>query len=550
MVADLLITGNIFNGISLESSPVMIAVKDGRIYYAGSATKKEEFLGKNTKIIDSGEGIIIPAMTDAHAHASSAVDYFLGVSLYGLSSPIEYGNAIKEFIKKNPDIETIVGRGYLNGNFDKNGPLAEMLDACSRDRKIIMASEDGHSLWVNSKVLELSGITESTKEIPNGVIVRLEGTNQPSGWLKEKAMELIQPCMKEYTLEDYKTGILKYQEKALSEGIWLVYEPMFSERKDYDIRMQAFQELEKENKLKIYFKIGYSIQPEDDWEKILKKIILLRERTKGTHCEVQGIKIFMDGVMEGHTAFLREPYADTPGNCGDSIWEQNKLEALFEEAGNHNLTIHIHTIGDAAIDSALDAFEATYRKIGAIKHRDCLTHLQIVAEDQYERMQKLGIIAVVNPFWHFKDPSYYRLLEIPFLGLERADKQYPIQSFFENGIIVTQASDWPVSVPGDALSGLQIAVTRQGLENEDMEPLNATEIVQLEQMLCALTINGTYQLQMEEEYGSLTVSKKANFIMLDKNLFTIREQEISKCKVIATYIDGMEVYHQKSENSD
>jgi len=550
MKADIIVKGKIYNGKEVKHMPEMFAVKDGIFIYVGSLDQMEMLQDEYTKVYELDQELVIPGMFEGHAHVCSGIDLLHGVNLYGLDSAMSYIEAVRNYIDEHPDQNYIIGRGFQNGDFGNLGPTAAMLDQLSTDKYIILDSEDCHSSWVNSKVLRVAGIDYDTKDLVNGVIVRYPESGQPTGWLKEKAMNRVKELLPRYSVEDYKAAILKYQNMAFSYGIVCCFEPIMNDKKDIDLRIKAYHELDKEHKLTMQFCASITMDPEDDIEQILHKVQFYRKSYTDSHFKLMGVKVFIDGVIEGHTAFLREPYADCEDDCGYNMWEQTKLNNLFVNAAKLDIPIHVHAIGDSAVDSALDAFEEGIQVTGKRELRNCITHLQIVGKDQFTRMKELGIIAVTNPFWHYKNPGYYNSLEVPYLGKERADNEYPLKSFFDHDIIVTQASDWPVSYCCYPLLGLETAVTRKEGGNTEMEPLNEKEIVTVEQMLKAVTANGAYQMGIETITGTIEVGNKADFLILDQDVLTIPSEDLAKTKVSRCFIDGKEVYYQSYNTAE
>jgi predicted amidohydrolase YtcJ len=542
--ADIIVKGTIYDGLEQKPYKGMIAVKHGVYCYVGTEGKFTDLCDENTHVVFCDDGLVLPNLYEGHAHVSSGIDLFGGVNLYGLKTPEQYLQAIEDYAKVNPQSEYIIGRGFLNGNFDKVGPTAAMLDRVAVDRYVVLNSEDCHSSWVNSKVLQAVGIEEQTKELPNGVIVRYPGTNQPTGWLKEKEMDRVKELLPVHGIRDFKEAILKYQELAISNGIGCTFEPILNDKNDINLRLTAYRELDLENKLKMKFRVGVTMNPEDDIDTILQFVKDNQNEVSDSHYMMMGIKVFIDGVIEGHTAYLLEPYADQPEDCSYNMWSQEKLNTLFVKAAELEIEVHVHAIGDAAVASALEAFGEAFCVTGRRTMRNCITHLQLVAKDQFQQFNELGIIAVTNPFWHYKNPAYYDCLEVPFLGKERADREYPMKSFFDHGVIVTQASDWPVSFCFHPFLGMEIAITRREAGNTEMDPLNEAEKVTVGQMLQALTINGAYQMKLEQKSGSIEVGKRADFIMVDRNVFEIPQAEIAGTVVLRHFINGNEVYRK------
>lgn len=225
--------------------------------------------------------------------------------------------------------------------------------------------------------------------------------------------------------------------------------------------------------------------------------------------------------MEAHTAFLKEEYADAPGDFGESLYTQDTLNKLVARAVKEGYIVHTHAIGDAALDYILNAYEHAEKGTGILNNRNAVTHLQVVKEDQINRMKQLNIVAVVNPYWHFKDLNYYNKLEVPFLGQKRADKQYPVASFIKKGVVTSQASDWPVTVPASTMCSLHLMVNRTEPGNKQMEPLNPSEKISVAEALLVLTKNGAFENCLEKKKGTISVGKDADFVILDQDVLSI-----------------------------
>ncbi|WP_039652007.1 amidohydrolase [Clostridium tyrobutyricum] len=544
MKADLIVKGKVFTADKLLPLAEAFAVKNGKIVFVGKQSEISKYFGNNTKIIENKEGIIIPGMTDGHAHVTSTTDLVLGVNLHEVETAEEYLEKIKQFYQNNDDINIIFGQGYQNGVFDEIGPTAAMLDKVSNQIPIIMVSEDEHTFWINSKTMSMAGIDEKTPEIDGGIIVRYPCTRKPTGWLKELAGSLIQNIMPAYTKDDYKKGILAYQSMALSTGVTNVFEPMLDKRKDYDLRYEAYAELAREGKLKITFTEAYTLEPNDDYEEVFKKAKILKNKINYDKVRLTTLKIFIDGVVEAHTAFLREEYNDAPGDFGESLFDQDQLNKLVTRAIKEGYVVHTHAIGDAALDCILNAYEYAQNKTAIFDRRNAVTHLQVVEEEQIDRMKQLHIVAVINPYWHFKNPIYYRNLEVPFIGQERADKEYPAASFIKKGIVTSQASDWPVTVPADTMTSLHLMVNRVETGKKGVEALNPNERISVEEALMVLTVNGAYESNLESRKGTISVGKDADFVVLDKDVLSIDAFELYKTKICQTYINGKLVFNK------
>ena len=229
--------------------------------------------------------------------------------------------------------------------------------------------------------------------------------------------------------------------------------------------VQALQEMASSGDLTVRFRAALALTPEDDlasWIAAAKA-----ERAKHQHgmFKTPAVKIFADGVIEGHTAYLNEPYADALAYKGDAtyrgepIWQLEQMKKTYAELDKAGFQIHTHAIGDAATSETLDAL--AYAQKANRKHdwRPAITHIQLVATKDFKRFAKLGVTAVPDPYWFIKD-DYYTDLQVPYLGQPRADLEYPMKSFFDAGVTVASASDYPVTIPPDPLAGIAIGVNR------------------------------------------------------------------------------------------
>jgi hypothetical protein len=303
----------------------------------------------------------------------------------------------------------------------------------------------------------------------------------------------------------------------------------------------AFNALAEEGKLKMRFRGSVTMDPDHDIELQIKTV--LKERSKNTHpyFQTNAAKIFVDGVVEGGTAYLLEPYAHKPEFRGEPIWESETLNYTSVSLDKEKVQIHLHVIGDAAARISLDALEQAQVLNGERDSRHLVTHLQLVEPEDVQRFKQLDVIGVPQPFW-FKIDEYYYELALPYLGKERADIQYPMKSFIDIGVVMASASDFPVTIPFDPLIAIQRGMTRSGSDEDADEILWPEERVGLDDMIRSFTYNGAYANFLENETGSIEVGKQADIIVLDQNLFEIPTSEIAKTKVLMTLVDGKEAY--------
>jgi len=255
-LADTVIIGTIYTVDNQENIVTALAIKDGEYVYVGDEEGVQEFIGNETEVITLEEGIVIPSFTDGHAHgADGGVRYLFEVNLYEATSIEEYIDILEDFIKNHPELTFIRGGGWYNGYFPDGLPTAEILDAIDTDLPIVLSPMDGHSHWVNSKAMELMGVDASTPDVPGGVVER-DAEGNPVGCFRENAMEYVTPIIPEYTVEEYKAGILAWQDEAISYGITAYWDPIVNDPPNL---LQAYKELEEEGQLIIRVYGGYAI---------------------------------------------------------------------------------------------------------------------------------------------------------------------------------------------------------------------------------------------------------------------------------------------------
>jgi predicted amidohydrolase YtcJ len=517
-----------------------VAIAGDQIVFVGSNEGIESYIGPETLVTDLEGKMVLPGFVDAHAHPSLAMDLVGNISLYSLDSPEEYIKGIAEYVDGHPDVNVYRGSGWTDTHFPNLGPTKDSLDAIIPDRPIAIVSYDGHSMWVNSVTLEKARINKDTPDPEGGRIERDPETGQPSGTLRETAFKLVENVIPDYSIEERKKALLAYQEMANRVGITMSHDAMLDTQS-----IAAFNALAEENQLKMRFRGAITMEPGQGIKQQIETVV--EERYKNIHpfFQTHAAKIFVDGVVEGGTAYLLEPYEHKPEFRGEPIWNPEILSNACAALDEKSIQIHFHVIGDAAARITLDALENAQKTNGRRDSRHLVTHLQLVEPEDIQRFKQLGAIGVPQPFW-FKKDDYYRELALPYLGKNRADRQYPMQSFFEAGVVMASASDFPVTIPFDPLIAIQMGITRLDIDETADEVLFPEERASLEDMITSFTFNGAYANFLEKEIGSIEVGKRADIIVLDQNLFEIPANEIAKTKVLLTLVDGKEVFRDSA----
>jgi predicted amidohydrolase YtcJ len=500
-----------------------VAIREDRFLVVGDAAEIQSAIGPSTEVIDLDGKMVVPGFFDSHLHPSTTVDLVLSVNLHGQRSLEAYQETIVEFVEAHAEQPVVRGGGWSNTVIPLSGPTKQMLDQVVPEKPAGLRSDDGHSLWVNSQALAQAGITADTQDPPGGVIERDPETGEPLGTLRESAMELVRGVFPEYTTAEYQQGLLAFQEMANKIGITTVLEA------HGDDAIPAYQALEAGGKLTVRFRVSLLVEPDAELD-IVERLVAERERHRGPLFQTSAAKIFVDGVLEGATAYLLEPYAHRPEYRGELLWDPEHLNRMCAALDTAGFQIHVHAIGDAATRVTLDAFEYAQRQNARRDSRHLITHLHLVDPADIPRFAALGVVGIPQPFWFMVDDYYWNLAR-PYVGDARAQRQYPMKSLMEAGAIMASGSDFPVTIPFDPLLGIQIGITRSApghpidpdveLKEGEWGVLGPEERATLAAMIASFTINGAIANFLEHETGSIEVGKLADLVVLERNLFQI-----------------------------
>ncbi len=516
-----------------------VAVKDGGIVYVGDDEGAARYIGAETEVIDLAGQMLLPGFHDAHIHILTEVLSDEECNLLRIETLEEVAAKLKDCtaLLGHGGERWVTGGGWGEWLWPEANPKKGLLDLLFPDRPVYLPSSFGHAAWVNSKALEIAGIDADTEDPEAGIIERDPETGEPSGTLRESAMTLVSAKIPPFTLEQRKKRVLAGIALSHANGITAVIEPgvgpdhieqVLAVADDGDFDMRAVASLSP---------IGWhaGIFGDEVFE-----FMDGREAWRRPNIDVDSVKIYMDGVIEFGTSPLLEPYADPEYGSGEFFYEQDVVDDYFTRLDAMGLQIHVHAIGDAAVRRALDAFDTMRAANGMSDNRHQIVHLQLIHEDDRPRFAELNVGAVFQSLWAYPDPAALDL-DIPMLGEERTWQMYPIASVQKAGGRIVGGSDYWVT-DLDPLLAIETAITRQDPWTNEGPVLNEDERVDLATMIEAYTINGAYQMGLEGEQGSIEVGKRADLVVLDRNLFELAPAEINEARVMMTIFDGRTVY--------
>jgi predicted amidohydrolase YtcJ len=524
-----------------------VAVKGERIVSVGSDESVADLIGPKTEVHDLHGRMLLPGFQDAHVHPPSGGLEMLECNLSEVFTREDYERIVADYASEHPDVEWIRGGGWSLDSFPGGTPTKETLDRVVSDRPVYLPNRDGHGAWVNTRALELAGITWETPDPPDGRIER-DSAGEPSGTLHEGAMDLVESVMPPVTEAEWEEGLRVAQQYLHSLGITAWQDAIVGG--PYDT-LGTYTTMAGRDELTARV-VGSLWWDRHRGEEQIDELVAKRERSSVGRFRATTVKIMQDGVIENFMAGVLEPYLGLDGmptsNRGMSFVDPELLKASVTGLDAEGFQVHFHAIGERAVREALDALEAARDANGAKDHRHHIAHIQVVHPDDIPRFQGLGVVANAQPLWAALDGQMVDLT-IPFLGPERSGWQYPFASLVRSGARLAFGSDWSVSSP-NPMWEMTIAVHRKVPRRYgDMAGGRATkevflpdERIDLATAIHAFTMGSAYVNHLDDVTGSIEVGKEADLIVVDRNLFDLSPEELADAKVEMTTVAGAPVF--------
>jgi predicted amidohydrolase YtcJ len=534
--------GGIYTVDAQRSWAQAMAIRDGEIVVMGKDADVEAYIGPATRIVDLTGHMALPGLHDSHVHPTRAGAMLLGCSLDGIEDVAALVAKVRDCAAQAQG-EWVLGENYDLSLFPQGNADKSVLDAAIPDRPVYLHASDGHSGWANSRALALAGIDAHTPDPPKGIIERDPKTGEPSGTLRETANELVEAHIPKPTLEQNEASLRAALHAMAAVGITSFVDAWVG-RDELD----AYQALDRAGELtgRVRTCLCYGVNAKaqgEEWEAILRSLGDYESPLIDTRC----IKLFLDGVLEGETAALLEPYLDGNGSRGELNFEPDVLNDVVSRFDGMGLQVHMHAIGDRAVRAGLDAVAEARRRNGVHDNRHTIAHLQLVDAADFPRFAQLDVTANFQALWAFPD-EWITGINLPQVGQARVDRMYPIASILRAGGRIVGGSDWFVSSVNPLLA-IETAITREDPTGRIAGVLNADERVDLKTMIDAYTINGAWLVQQEDRNGSLEVGKEGDVVVLDRNLFAIAPAQISDARVLLTIMNGKVIYDRAADGA-
>ena len=546
--ADLVVYGKIFTS---ENNQIVeaFAVKDGKYVYVGDKAGAAAYIEEGkTEVVDYvGKGLVMSGCGNGHAH------YMLGYALKTIGTMIGLDVTSEKFLSdivpaavkkaRAEGATSIFGQGWRLQSFEPQVPTREQLDAICDDIPMYFLDEECHKAIANTILLKKAGIinadgTAGKTTLRGGEIV-VDANGMPTGLLKEQAQTYVRNFLDNdnlYTLDRALANLVEIDKYLASVG-YTMYHGGWGNYFVNTNYYEACQQMDKAGKLHFVVGLPYEIE---SWMDMDEALVRAADAKKFASSRVlpRWIKLLFDGGVEAGTAIVDPLYPD--GHQGIANWTEEEMTELARKANANGLTLHVHVMGNKGVSQVVNAFING----GKDEMRNTLVHVRNVNAEDYKRMAEHNIYVTSGVTWHHNvtgAAEYMREHGMTPVGME--DKSYPFKSFFDNNIPVSIHSDYPAlsGSPDDPFGIMEIAVTGV-MAGENGTPWWPEELATREQALTAMTINCAKQMFIEQERGSVSVGKFADFLLLDKDVLTCPVTDIHSTKPAATYFEGKKVF--------
>lgn len=535
-IADLIIiNGKVLTIDKDNPAAEAIAIKEEMIIDVGPTGEIMKYNSEGyTRVIDAGGRLVIPGFNDAHVHFGPLDPDF--IELRYTTDPSVITAKVKAQVALSRPGQLIQGGHWDHEMFSgRNWPSKELIDRVSPNNPVMLDRSDGHSVLVNSYVLKNSGITKNTPDPFGGEIMKDPVTGEPTGILKDAAMDLI------------KTGeaksILTPEEKAEKE--WQGYLLAMKEARELGVTsiqnagrgdFEAYEKLQKEGQLTCRIDLGEPLSGDTTVLKRYKEIEKKHPR-EGNWIRFGYLKAFADGSMGSETALMFQPYNDDPSTSGLAMWKYDELENMVLTADRMGFQIGIHAIGDLANNWVLNIFEKANEVNGKRDSRHRNEHAQTIKASDIPRFAQIGVIPSMQPTHCITDKRFYEKR----VGTERSKDAYVWRSLADAGSILAFGTDYQVE-PLNPVEGLYAAVTRKDRNGEDGNGWFPEQKLTMEEAIKYYTWGSAYAQFMEDRKGSIKKGYLADIVITDRDLLTIPENEIMKTKIDYTIVGGKVVF--------
>ncbi|KAA5838371.1 amidohydrolase [Saccharopolyspora hirsuta] len=511
-----------------------VAVRDGRIVAVGRDAVRERWSAR-TEFVDLRGRLLLPGFHDAHVHPVYGGIERLRCDLTDCLDAAQCLRQVEAYQRAHPDADWVLGGGWDMGQFPGGAPDRAALDTVTGARPAYLLNRDHHGAWVNTAALRLAGVDRHTPDPPDGRIER-DADGEPSGTLHEGATRLVEEVLPPTGPEEYLAGLLEGQRHLHSRGVTSWHDAIVGPYLGYDDLLPTYLDADRRGLLTGRVR-GALWWDRGRGREQVEELRHRREKARGHRFRADTVKIMQDGVCENFTAALLLPYLGSHGS-GLSFVDSELLAEVVPELAAAGFQLHFHAIGDRAVRDVLDALAGARER--DLRHQ--IAHVQVVHPSDVPRFRELGVVATIQPRWAVNDAAMTELTA-PRLGHRRAGWQYPFRSLRAAGAVLAAGSDWPVS-EADPVLAVHVAVNRSEPGTDD-PPFLPEQSLDLVDALAAYTAGSAWVNHADRETGTVEVGKAADLVVLDRNPFSLPPQEIWRCEVDLTMVDGGVVHERR-----
>ena len=510
-----------------KSEDTAFLIDGNEIIATGSDETIRNMTASNVEVIDLNQMLVLPGFADTHMHLISLGRHLCSLRLDGTKSSDQLKDRLSRRAAQSEKGEWILGRGYNEELFaDGIRPTKQLLDEVCPDNPVMIIRTCGHIAVINSKAMDEAGITEET-EVNGGTI------HMDSGLLEENAITYVRekmPKPDEKTVSRYIEEGMKY---CNAHGITLIGSDDFRTlSEDYRDTLNLFEKLSYQEKLTVRVNEQCQFASPKEFASFLDDGYTFD--VGNDFFRIGPLQLIIDGSLGGRSAAMLEDYKDDPGNRGMMVMDEEEIETFVRLANRFNMPAIAHAIGDAAVETMLDIFEDTVYE-GNPLHSG-LVHCQIMSKEQMERIIRMKLSCYIQPQFIDADAAIVEKRA----GKQLAETSYPFRTLFEN-TLTSGGSDAPVELP-DPLAAIRFACTRTSIHTSDT--MNQDECMNVEEAIELMCDKGYEQFFMNDRYGKIAKGYMADFTVLDKDIRTMKPEEITDTKVMMTVMDGRTVYER------
>jgi predicted amidohydrolase YtcJ len=535
---DLILTnGKIWTVNKAQPEAEALAIWRDRIVAVGTNADIQALAGAKTQVLDLQSRRVVPGFYDSHIHLLGSGQRLSEVALKDAEDETEFGRRLREFDRKLPRARWLLGGEWDHDRtFAGRLPTAELLDEYVPDRPVFLRRYDGHMAVVNTRVLKLAGITAQTPEPTGGVIYRKPDSKEPTGLLRDNAMELVTRLIPATSEAEVTEAVRAALAEAREAGVTSAQDMDGSDAATRRKLFRFYQQLARSGQMTLRVDLRWPLAA---WNQLAQ--FGVEQNFGDDWVRIGGLKGFMDGSLGSSTAKMYEPFVNEPGSTGVFVTPLGAMREYILGADKAGLSVAVHAIGDRANAELLDIFAEVARRNGPRDRRFRIEHAQHLRPQDYRRFREIGVIASMQPYHAIDDGRWAE----GRIGSRRCASSYAFRSLLDAGARLAFGTDWSVA-PLSPLLGIDAAVNRRTLDGKHPQGWFPEQRISVAEAIEAYTLTSAYGGFQEKDRGSLEAGKLADLVVLSRDILADAERDhLAEAKVLLTMVGGKVVYDKR-----